>query len=113
MQVTREEKEKSRVTARNHTEAAIACRQFTSGGTSYAANGVMRNYSEEGCYIETSHEFNLGTILHLRIVHYPPCPPSLAVEELPRSICLAKIKWQQVLVGENTIQYGFGLRYLD
>ena len=112
MQVTIEQKEKRRVASRNPTEVVIACRQFSSNGAAHTADGVMRNYSENGFYIETSHGFNLGTILHIRMVHYPPCPPSLAAEELPRSICLAEIKWRQEMVSENTIQYGFGLRYL-
>jgi len=25
----------------------------------------------------------------------------------------AEVKWLQEMVGENTIQYGFGLKYLD
>jgi len=113
MQITMEEKEKRRVASRNPTEAAIACRPFTSSGAPHTADGVMRNFSEKGTYIETSREFKLGTILHLRMVRYPPRQPSLAAEALPRSICLAEVKWRQEMVGENTIQYGFGLKYLD
>lgn len=108
-----QEKEKRRIASRIRTEAVVACRPFSSGGATQPADGVMRNFSDEGSYIETSREFKLGTILHLRMVHYPPRPLSLATEELPRSICLAEVRWRQELVDEDTIQYGFGLKYLD
>ncbi len=108
-----EEKEKRRIASRNRTEAAIACRPFTSSGATHTADGVLRNFSEEGSYIETSREFKLGTILHLRMVLYPPMQLSSDAEAQPRTICLAEVKWRQEMVNENTIQYGFGLRYLD
>ncbi len=111
IQITMEEKR--RVVSRNPTEAAVTCRPFTSSGASHTADGVMRNFSNGGSYIETSSEFKLGTILHLRMVTYPHRPLSTGAEELPRSICLAEVKWRQEMVGENTIQYGLGLRYLD
>jgi hypothetical protein len=113
MQTATQEKEKRRTASRNPTEAAIVCRLFTSGGVPHTADGVMRNFSEEGSYIETSQEFELGTILHLRTVRFASGSPSAATETLPRSICLAEVKWRHEMVGENTIQYGFGLRYLD
>ena len=112
MQIAKQEKEKRRVAPRNPTEATIACRPFTSSGATHTVDGVMRNFSEEGSYIETPHKFKLGTILHLRMVYYPPRSLSLAAEELPRTTCLAEIKWRQKMVDENTIQYGFGLRHL-
>lgn len=108
-----QEKEKRRVASRNPTEGVIACQPFNSCGPIHTVDGVMRNFSEEGSYIETSREFTLGTILHLRMVHYPPRSLSQTAETLPRSNCLAEVKWRKEMVGENTIQYGFGLRYLD
>ena len=113
MQVAMDEKEKRRIASRNRTEAVVACRPFTSGGATHTEEGVLRNFSEEGSYIETSREFKLGTILHLRMVHYPPMQLSSDAEAQPRTICLAEVKWRQEMVNENTIQYGLGLRYLD
>ena len=52
----------------------------------------MRNFSTEGSYIETSHKYQSGTILIVRIIHYPRLPISAANEEQPRSICLAEVK---------------------
>ena len=108
-----EEKEKRRAASRNRTEAVVVCRPFSSGGAARAADGVMRNFSDEGFYIESSRNFKLGTILHLRIVHYPAVSLSPVADTQLRSICLAEVKWRQEMVGENTTQYGFGLRYLD
>jgi len=113
MQEIIEKKEIARVASRIATEAAITCRPFTSGGATHTADAVLRNFSEEGSYIETSREFKLGTILHMRMVVYPPMPSSTTGETLPRSICLAEVKWQQDLADDDAIRFGLGLRYLD
>ena len=102
-----------RVAPRNPTEAAITCRPYASTGAICASAGVMRNFSSQGSYIETSRKYKSGTILIMRMVRYPAMPPSIADEERPRSICLAEVKWRQELAGENAIGYGIGLRYLD
>jgi len=73
----------------------------------------MRNFSSEGSYIETSHKYKSGTILIMRMVRYPQIPSSLADEEKPRSICLAKVKWRKKLTDEDTFRFGIGLRYLN
>lgn len=112
MQETMEKKNK-RAFPRNPSQAAVTCRQFTSSGAPRISDGVLHNFSNEGSYIETSHEYKSGTILIVRMVSYPTIPQSMAAAEQPRSICLAEVRWQQEMVGENTVQYGFGLRYLD
>ena len=113
MQNTMQKKTIERVSPRNPTEAAITCRPYASTGTIYSSAGVMRNFSSQGSYIETSRNYQSGTILILRMVRYPAIPPSIADEERPRSICLAEVKWRQELDGENAIGYGIGLRYID
>ncbi len=113
MQNSMEKKTIERIAPRNPTEAAITCRPYASTGAIYSSAGVMRNFSSQGSYIETSRNYQSGTILILRMVRYPAIPPSIADEERPRSICLAEVKWRQELAGENAIGYGIGLRYLD
>ena len=113
MQNTIQKKTIERVSPRNPTEAAITCRPYASTDTIYSSAGVMRNFSSQGTYIETSRNYQSGTILILRTVRYPAIPSSIADEERPRSICLAEVKWRQELAGENAIGYGIGLRYLD
>ncbi len=113
MQNTIEKKPIERVSPRNPTEAVITCRPYASTDTIYSSAGVMRNFSSQGSYIETSRNYQSGTILIMRMVRYPAIPPSIADEERPRSICLAEVKWRQELAGENAIGYGIGLRYLD
>ena len=56
---------------RNPTEAAITCRPYASTGAIYSSAGVMRNFSSQGPYIETSRNYQSGTILILRMVRYP------------------------------------------
>ncbi len=112
MEDTTERKIIERAAPRNPTEAALTCRLYASTAAICASDGVMRNFSSEGSYIETSHKYKSGTILIVRMVRYPPMPPSLGAEERPRSICLAEVKWRQELADESAIRFGMGLRYL-
>jgi hypothetical protein len=113
MQNSPQKKPKQRIVPRNPTEAAISCRPLSSSGSPRTSSGVMRNFSSQGIYIETSHNYASGTIVIMRMVHYPPMPSSTADESQPRSICLAEVKWQQALADETAIRYGIGLKYLD
>ena len=102
-----------RAAPRNPTEAAITCRPYTSCRAFCPMDGVMRNFSSGGSYIETSHEYKSGTILIVRTLRYPTMPPSIPDQEQPRSISLAEVKWRQELADDNAIRFGMGLRYLD
>jgi hypothetical protein len=106
-------KDKRTDAPRNPILAAVTCRPFASSGATHTADGVIRNYSGKGVYMETSHRFKSGTILHLRIVEYPPEPLRLSADVRPRSIFLAEVKWRQELADAGGHQYGLGLRYLD
>lgn len=108
-----ERKLRERIAPRNPTETVIACRPFASNGAIYASDGVMRNFSRRGSYIETSYKYKPGTTLIVRMVRYPSMSLSIAYDERPPTICLAEIRWRQELADDNAIRYGFGLRYLD
>lgn len=97
---------------RNLAEVEIVCSPYSSTGGMRTSGGVMRNFSTDGSYIETSQKFNSGTILIVRMVRYPSLPSSLTAEEGLRSICLAEVKWRQELEVATAIRYGMGLRYL-
>jgi hypothetical protein len=113
VQDTMENKATDRIAPRSPTEASIICQPFTSNNALRAKDGVMRNFSCNGSYIETSSEFKSGTILIIRMTRCPSLPSSLAVEEGLRTICLAEVKWRQELTDENAIRFGMGVRYLD
>lgn len=102
-----------RAAPRTSTEAMVTCRPYTSSGAVHATDGVMRNFSSDGLYIETSRSYPSGTILLMRMLRYPPAPLEAGGEELPRSICLAEVKWQQVLGEDEAVRYGMGVRYLE
>lgn len=108
-----EKKEIERAVPRIATEAAVTCRPFVSNGDVRALDGVMRNFSEEGSYIETSHNYQSGTILIMQIMCYPRMGECMGDGDWPPSICLAEVKWRQELIDENGVRYGMGLRYLD
>jgi hypothetical protein len=104
---------KRSIASRNGTEAGIACRPYASSGAVYETDGIMRNFSRQGSYIETTQKFEAGSILIVRMVDC--LPPSLhpADQDQPRSICLAEVKWQREMGDELALRYGIGLRYLD
>ena len=95
------------------TEVAIVCQPYTSNGKMRLAQGVMRNFSSQGSYIESNQKFKAGTILIVRMVGCLPAPSSIGSNEKPRSICLGEIKWEQDLQDVEKCLYGMGLRYLD
>lgn len=108
-----EKKIRARTASRNPTEAAVTCRTYASSAAGSASDGVMRNFSSQGSYIETSHKFESGTILILRTVRYPDIPPYVSDEERPRSICLAEVKWRRELADPDATRFGLGLKYLE
>jgi len=109
----RRKKIRKRAVSRNPTEAAITCWQYASSSAFRASDGIMRNFSNGGSYIETSHKYKSGTILIVRTLCYLSMPPSIPDEEQPRSISLAEVKWLRELADENAIRFGMGLRNLD
>ena len=95
------------------TEVAVVCRPYASTGNVRSAQGVLRNYSSQGAYIETDLKCKSGAILIVRIVGCLPVPSYADENEKPRSICLGEIKWQRDLMNEKNRRFGMGLRYLD
>lgn len=112
MSLSPKEKKRTRTGPRNPTDAIITCRPYASSGATPSTDGIMRNFSCQGSYIEMPHQFMPGTILLLRILRFPTFPRP-ADEERPRSICLAEVKWQRELTYENTVCFGMGLKYLN
>ena len=102
-----------RAASRKATDAIVRCQPHTSNGTARATDAVMRNFSSDGAYIETTTAFRSGTTLFLRMLRYPPAVPNTGNAEGPRSICLAEVKWQQSLADEESMRYGIGVRYLE
>jgi hypothetical protein len=113
MEDTAERAVLSRAAPRNPIEAAITCRQLCSVGDGCPVNGVMRNFSILGSYIEAADKYHSGTILMVRTLSYPTMSSSITGEERPRSICLAEVKWWQEMADEKATRFGMGLRYLE
>ena len=97
---------------RSLTDASITCQPLTSD-VAQASDGIIRNFSSTGFYIETSRGFKPGTVLIVRMTQYPAMSSSIAAEEGLRSISLAEVKWMQELADENTTRYGMGVRYFN
>jgi hypothetical protein len=103
---------KRRTARRNLIEATVTCRPYVSDSAVRSEDGVMRNFSGSGSYIETCRTFKPGTILIVRMLRYPPLPSLTAEADQPRSMFLAEVKWQQELGAEDPNRYGIGLIYL-
>ena len=102
-----------RAAPRSPTETAITCRPYVSYRAVQTADGVMRNFSSLGSYVETSGRFESGAILIVRMLRYPSVIPALECDHQPRTIGLAEVKWRQKLPGGDGNRYGMGLKYLD
>lgn len=113
MEGTLERKIIERVALRNPIEAAVTCRPFSSSGAFRTSEGVMYNCSIEGSYIETTNNYQTGTILIVQLAHSQYIASSIADDVRPRSICLAEVRWTQRQVDENAVRYGIGLKYLN
>ena len=101
-----------RTAVRNSTDAAATCSPFTSTCPGCTVDGSVGNFSSNGCYIETSQKFNLGTTLVIRLTQYPTMVSPQDSVECPRSIFVAEVKWLQKLEDESATCYGIGLKYL-
>jgi hypothetical protein len=105
-------RDKRRIELRHPIEATVACHPFTSRGTPQAADAVMRNFSDTGSYIESTHAFEVGTVIQVRLVPYPSTRPSADATEWPRSVGLATVRWRRPLADEAGGPYGFGLKHM-
>lgn len=102
-----------RKTERHETAVAVVCQPYTSRRAERTIDGVMRNLSDGGFYMETRHPFKNGSILIVRTRGGPPEPSGRVESPRPRSISLAEIRWRRELAEDAEIRYGLGLRYLD
>ena len=102
-----------RIAQRSPTEVAITCRPYVSYRAVQTADGIMRNVSSLGSYVETSGKYPSGTILIVRMLRCPSAMSTMSHGEQPRSICLAEVKWCHELADGNGRRYGMGLKYLD
>ena len=104
-----------RRSVRQKTDTPIDCRLMTTGFDVCRMDGVMRNYSAIGTYIESRCGFSKGSLLMVRVVKYPDCthdpgkdPASL------RAHGLAEVKWVRRLEDRPAATgcYGLGLHYI-
>ena len=107
-----ERKKHERVAQRSSTKADITCQPYVSSREARISDGIMRNFSSSGSYVEISGKFVSGTILVMRMLNCPPVTPTLSNDSHPRTICLAEVKWCRELAEENDKRYGMGLKYL-
>ena len=102
-----------RAAPRRPTDAAVICRPYVSGAAGQCVDGIMRNFSRQGAYVELSGRYECGTILVVRILDCPWTASALGDCDQPRTICLVEVKWCRQLEAKDPHRCGIGLRYLD
>jgi hypothetical protein len=88
----------------------IACLFTSSGEANHTTDAIMSNFSEDGVFMESSHDFRIGALLHLRMVDYPITHQSVRHKKQPRSNCLAEVKWRRENVAFGVRQLAIGKR---
>jgi hypothetical protein len=106
MNLAQEIQKEQRIAIRNLTDAAATCSPFTSTCPGSTVDGLVCNFSSNGCYIETSQKFQCGTMLIVRLTQYPATTSLQAIDGCPRSISVAEVKWQQKLRDDAAACYG-------
>lgn len=101
-----------RLANRMTVEAAVLCRPYASSAGCHAVDGIMRNFSNQGIYVETHRKFEPGSILVVRMIRLGNSPRKM-IAGYPRTICLGEVKWLRKDSGCQPIRYGMGIRYLD
>lgn len=93
-------------------DLSIDCRPFSLVYDTHQSEGTLRNYSDEGAYVELPRAYYKGNILMMRLLG--ECPASLddAVGTC-REVGLAEVKWVRPLEGSGPPRYGIGLKILE
>jgi hypothetical protein len=102
-----------RAFSRIYVKTEVTCRSFAGRIDVRTSDGILRNFSADGAYIESSDPYVPGSIIVLNMIHFPSLPLYLTEEISPRSSCLAEVRWKQELTDFEVFRYGVGLRYLD
>jgi hypothetical protein len=97
---------------RSGVAVSIDCQPFSLVYETHQSEGILRNYSEEGAYVELPRPYNKGNILMMRLLEESP---SVLDDEVGtcRSLSLAEVKWVRHIEGVGPPRYGIGLKMLS
>lgn len=90
---------------------SIDCRIFSLALESYHREGILRNYSEDGAYIELPCAYHRGNILWIRSPtdsSQRPCEAS----GFCQFVGLVEVKWVRHIENSCPARYGIGVRIL-
>ena len=102
-----------RVSMRKPARAPIDCCLLSSREDAWHIDGVLRNFSPKGAYIESKCNCRKGSVLIVRILEYPREEISSNSQVVIRSVGLAEVKWVHPMGGIYEKGYGIGLKYLN
>lgn len=97
---------------RSGVAVSIDCQPFSLVYETDQNEGILRNYSDEGAYVELPRSYHKGNILLMRLLEESP---TVLDEEVGtcRSMSLAEVKWVRPIEGVGPPRYGIGLKMLS
>ena len=75
-------------------------------------DGELLNFSEKGCYFETSEVIKTGVTIFMQITEYFPENLSSNDKELLRNVCLGEVKHCNEILKDDSTSYGVGIKYI-
>lgn len=97
---------------RSGVAVSIDCQPFSLVYETYQSEGILRNYSDEGAYVELPRSYYKGNILMMRLLEESPTPLDDAAGTC-RPMSLAEVKWVRHIEGVGPPRYGIGLKMLS
>ena len=97
---------------RSRTDQSIDCRPFSLVYETDQSEGVLRNFSDDGAYVELPRPYYKGNVLMLRLLDEQGAAAA-GEGGACRSHCLAEVKWARPLEDDSDPpRYGIGLKIL-
>mgnify|MGYP001821763541 CR=1 FL=1 len=97
---------------RSGVAVSIDCQPFSLVYETHQSEGILRNYSDEGAYVELSRPYHKGNIVMMRLLEESPAPLDEEAAAC-RPMGLAEVKWVRHIEGVGPQRYGIGLKMLS
>lgn len=97
---------------RSGVAVSIDCKPFSLVYETDLSEGILRNYSDEGAYVELPRPYNKGNILMMRLLEESPASLDEEVGTC-RPLSLAEVKWVRHIEDVGPPRYGIGLKMLS
>jgi len=98
-----------RATRRHPISTSIVCRHLNTAIAGSSFDGVMKNCSIHGVYVELAARCEVGTFLVIRVTGGSG---GYSKDEGFQSLSVAEVKWSRLIPAEGEARYATGLKYV-